>query len=58
MAGRYDFLVSLALLWRVGTIEMVGGLYLNFHFLQSVVDCLGGWICAVGLLPSIFYGIL
>jgi hypothetical protein len=25
--------VSLALFWRVGTIEMVGGLYLNFYFL-------------------------
>jgi hypothetical protein len=58
VAGRYDFLVSLALFWRVGTIEMVGGLYLNFHFFQSVVNCLGGWICAVGLLPSIFFGIL
>jgi hypothetical protein len=53
------FLVSLALFWRVGTVKMVGGvLYLNFHFLQFVVNCLGGWICAVGLLPSIFYGIL
>ncbi len=52
------FLVFLALFWRVGTIEMVGGLYLNFHFLQFVVNCLGGWICAVGLLFSIFYGIL
>ncbi len=58
MAGRYDFLVSLALFWRVGTIEMMGGMYLNFHFLQFVVNCLGGRICAVGLLPSIFFGIL
>ncbi len=28
-------------------------LYLNFHFPQFVVNCLGGWICAVGLLPFI-----
>jgi hypothetical protein len=52
------FLVSLALFWRVGTVKMVGGvLYLNFHFLQFVVNCLGGWICAVGIL-SFFIGIL
>ena len=30
-------------------------LYLNFHFPQFVVNCLGGWICAVGLLPSILW---
>ena len=24
-------------------------LYLNFHFPQFVVNCLGGWICAVGI---------
>jgi hypothetical protein len=44
------FLVFSALFWRVGTNEMVGGvLHLNFHFLQFVVNCLGGWICAVGI---------
>ncbi len=25
-------------------------LELNFHFPQFVVNCLGGWICAVGIL--------
>ncbi len=41
-----------------GTIEMVGGLCFSFHFPQSVVSSLGGWICAVGILCYIFYGIL
>ncbi len=44
------FLVFSALFWRVSTIEMVGGvLNLDFHFLQFAVNCLGGWICAVGI---------
>ena len=30
-------------------------LYLNFHFPQFVVNRLGGWICAVGLLPFILW---
>ncbi len=51
-----DFLVSLALFRRVGTIEMVGGvLYLNFRSLQFGVNSFGGWICAVGILCFIFY---
>jgi hypothetical protein len=58
VAGRYDFLVSLASFWRVGTIEMVGGVVFRFSLSQSVVNCLGGWICAVGLLLSICYCIL
>ncbi len=37
MAGRYDFIVSLALLWRVGTIGMVGGAV--FKFSLSSVCC-------------------
>jgi hypothetical protein len=52
------FSVSLVLFGGYGTIEMVGGLYLDFHFLQFVVNCLGGWICVVGLSPSILYGVM
>jgi len=37
VAERYDFLVSLALFWRVGTIEMVGGAV--FKFSLSSVCC-------------------
>jgi hypothetical protein len=37
VAERYDFLVSLALFWRVGTIEMVGGGV--FKFSLSSVCC-------------------
>jgi hypothetical protein len=37
------FLVSLPLFWRVGTIEMVGGvLYLNFHFFSLLLIALAG----------------
>ena len=32
-------------------------MYLTFHFLQFAVSSLGGWICAVGILRFIFYGI-
>jgi hypothetical protein len=37
---------------------MVGGvLCFSFHFPQFAVSSLGGWICAVGILRFIFYGI-
>jgi len=54
VAGRYDF-SSFPGFVLVGTVRLKwwGVLYLNFHFPQFVVNCLGGWICAVGLLPSI-----
>jgi hypothetical protein len=39
---------------RDGTIEMVGGLYLKFHFLQFHVITLGERICAVGILCYAF----
>ncbi|MFN9904909.1 MAG: hypothetical protein ACK56F_02135, partial [bacterium] len=48
----------LASFWRVGTIEIVRGAVVKFSFLQFVVNCLGGRKCAVGLLSSIFFGIL
>ncbi len=39
-------------------IEMVGGvLCFSLHFPQFAVSSLGGWICAVGILRFIFYGI-
>ncbi len=42
-----------------GTIEMVGGCCVfSFNFLQFVVNSLGGWICAVGILCYIFCSIL
>ena len=42
-----------------GTVQLKwwGVLYLTFHFLQFAVSSLGGWICAVGILLFIFYGI-
>ena len=54
-----DFLVSLALFWRV-RYDWNGegvGLCFSFYFLQFVVSSLGGWICAVGILRYIFCGI-
>ncbi len=54
-----DFLFSWLRFGVYSTIETVGGvLYFSFHFPQFVVNCLGGWICAVGILRFIFYGIL
>ena len=58
MAGRYDFLVTWLCFGGSVRLKWWEGLYLNFYFLQFVVNCLGGRICAVGLLPSIFFGIL
>jgi hypothetical protein len=41
-----------------GTVEMVrGGGPFFLCFLQFAVSSLGGWICAVGILRFIFYGI-
>ncbi len=59
MAGQYRFSVFLAL-FLAGAVQLKwwGGLYLTFHFLQFAVSSLGGWICAVGILRFIFYGIL
>jgi hypothetical protein len=58
VAGQYGFSVFLAL-FLSGTVQLKwwGVLYLTFHFLQFAVSSLGGWICAVGILRFIFYGI-
>ncbi len=58
MAGQYGFSVVLAL-FLAGTVQLKwwGLLYLTFHFLQFAVSSLGGWMCAVGILRFISYGI-
>ncbi len=55
--GQYDLSSFPGFFGGSGTIEMVGGLYLNFHSLQFAVNCLGGRICAVGILSFYFCGI-
>jgi hypothetical protein len=55
--GSTFFLVFPALFWRVGAIEMVGGAVFKFYFPQFVVNCLGGWIFAVGILCYTFCSI-
>ncbi len=54
VAGRYDF-SCLSTPVPGGTVRLKwrGVLYLNFHFLQFAVNCLGGRICAVGILSFI-----
>jgi hypothetical protein len=56
-AGQYGFF-SFPGFGGYGAIEMVGGvLCFSLHFPQFAVSSLGGWICAVGILCFIFYGI-
>jgi hypothetical protein len=59
VAGQYGFF-SFPGSVLAGTVRLKwwGVLYLTFHFPQFVVSSLGGWICAVGILRYIFYGIL
>jgi len=58
VAGQYDF-SSFPVFVLAGTVRLKwwGCCFLNFHFPQFAVSSLGGWICAVGILRFIFYGI-
>jgi hypothetical protein len=59
-AGLYGF-SSFPGSGLAGTVRLKwwrGVLCVSFHFSQFVVSSVGGWICAVGILRYIFYGIL
>ncbi len=59
VAGQYGF-SSFPGSVLAGTVRLKWWrevLCFSFHFPQFVVSSLGGWICAVGILRFIFYGI-
>ncbi len=59
-AGLYGFSIFPgSVLAGMVRLKWWGGvLCFPFHFPQFLVSSLGGWICAVGILRYIFYGIL